>query len=172
MRSSPEAEKARKELKELLKKGCKPGISTPFVRRLGQEPKAQFYAGFWRDLFGRNPTRAFLGSFSGEATVTKCWGCCAVVKFTLRNTVGWKSGTRLPPPYGYDTNRPAFFEKPWTPIIIGGKWVGDVIVWEFDPDHMPSSILPDNAFGKYGQNINVTISWEELICPDNCPFKK
>ena len=175
MRSSPEAEAARQKLRNLLTAsgGCQPGISTPFFRSLGKEPPAQFYAGFWVDLAGRNRSRAFIGSFSGTAKIIGCIGCCAVVEFSLNNTVGWKSGTRFPPPYGYDPGRPALFEQPGTYNYFASYYGEYAFTHTFDPSgahpfdthFVPSSILPDYFFGRYGRNININVTWKELICP-------
>lgn len=173
MRSSPEAEDARKRLREQLKNGCRTGISAPFFRNLRDEPKTEFVLGFFEDVGispfpARNPARAFLGSFSGHATVTKCVGCCAVVSFELNNRATLESATRLPPPLGYDNpNQAALFEKPWTPIIFGAHWIADASRLRFEPQHMPKSVFPNNAFGKYGRNIDVRITWQELLCPEN-----
>jgi RHS repeat-associated protein len=146
MRQSPEAIAARNRLKRSLQTGCKKGLSEPFSRNLGAEGMAGFYAGFVRDTLGRNPARAFMGSFSGNATIVSCFACCAIVKFTASNTAGWESATRMPPPYGYDTERTSFLENP------------SLRQW-------PRSALPDNAFGPIGRNVIINISWQELICP-------
>jgi hypothetical protein len=146
-------------------------MSQPFFRSLGNEPKGEFYAGFWLDFFGRNPTRAFLGSFSGDATVVKCFGCCSVVKFTIHDPAGWQSATRFPPPYGYDPNRSALFQDPLTAIHFGTHLLGDAATGHINREDVPKSIFPDNVFGKYGQNIEVNIGWEEFICPTNSVVK-
>lgn len=146
MRATPEAEKARAELKSNLKSGCKIGMRAPMSRHLGSEGPDKFYEGFILDLAGRNPARAFMGSFDGNAIVTRCCCICAVVRFTLVNVAGWQSATRFPPPYGYDPDRQSFVENP-----------------SFDT--MPRSILPDNYFGDFGRNVKITVSWIEAICP-------
>jgi RHS repeat-associated protein len=163
MRNSPEAMTARARIRELLKCGCKVGLTVPFARSLGGEPKGVFYEGFLLDFFGRNPARAFLGSFSGTATIVQCFGGGAVVTFRLYDPAGWESATRLWPPYGYDKNRIAFFERPWTPVIFIRHWVWDGLHGRFDVVYVPHSILPDGAFGPFGGNIEVNITWTEYV---------
>jgi RHS repeat-associated protein len=165
MRSSPEADAARARLKAQMRACCKQGLTTGFNRNLGDEPKLPYVVGFFSDLI-HNPTRAFLGSFSGSATVTKCFGGCAVVLFDLHDPATWSSATRLPPPFGYPgSGNSALLKQPWSPIIFLEHWLHDLGQLLFDPNHMPTSILPNNAFGSFGQNVDVHISWQEIICP-------
>jgi hypothetical protein len=140
MRNSPEIRGARERMKQELRDGCRAGLTIDFERSLGAEGKSKFYKGFWLDLAWRNRSRAFLGSFEGKASVIDCWGCCAVVEFTINNTAGWKSATRLPPPFGYDDpNADAVF----------GTWPPN-----FNPNRV-CSILPDNCFGRFGRNVEI-----------------
>jgi len=93
-----------------------------------------------------------------------------VVKFELSDIKGWKSATHLPPPWGYRPDggeNPALYEMPAAPEA----WVG---IWAYQyhndlPLTIPSSILPDNAFGKYGRTITVNVSWKEFLCPYDFP---
>ena len=150
MKNSPEAIAARRQMKQRLRGGCRIGMVEDFSRNLGADGQSQCYKGFLEDLGGRNRSRAFLGSFQGTATVTGCWGCCAVVEFRIRNTAGWESATRLPPPLGYDNPDSDAVITPWPPRI--------------DLDS-PKSILPNNCFGPFGRNVDITISWKETVCP-------
>jgi RHS repeat-associated protein len=157
MRQSPEAARARTALKQAMKSGCQKGMNAAFSRNLGAEGRANFYRGFVEDLLGRNRSRAFLGSFNGSATVTECWGCCAAVEFRIRNTAGWESASRLPPPFGYENPNAGAIFGSWPPNFK----VGDV-----------KSVLPNNCFGNYGRNVDITITWIETICPGSSLFSR
>ena len=101
MKTTPEADSARKDLITALKASCNDSHKTNFTRDL-------FKSGYWEnlgygldflvDLFGRNASRSFMGSFSGVADVKSvdCNKCCAIVDFTMTNNAGWESASRMP----------------------------------------------------------------------------
>lgn len=169
MAKSPEAAKARAELTAALAADCKGvlGKTIPFRRDLfkaGYWDNVAYAEDFMNDLKGRNPSRAFMGSFVGAATIIKtdCSQCCATMRFHITNRVGWESGTRLPrwgyKPLSDNSPRPAFSQQN---IGMYAWWL---VQGRPKSDFIPKSIFPNNNFGPFGRTIDVAVDWEEQVC--------
>ena len=130
--------------------GCHPGMSPINVlRHAGSEPQMEYVPGIVLDLVWRNRTHAYLGSYRGTSSIRRCFGCCAVVVFTIDNVLSWSSASRLPPPFGYS-------------VPSAGSVFDN---WLHPQFQNVKSILSDNFLGPFGKNVNMTITWEESICP-------
>ncbi len=153
---------AKKAAKDYCLKGTKPG-PIPMGNDLGRIPAWRYLLVRAPSDFLSNPEAFALGSYTGgEVTLSNidCCRCSADLTFSAVNIAGAESGTRFPPPNGYNPDGLSLLEKLgliWSGIAAPGLGGG-----EFPPT---KSLLPDNPFGPDGPLGTITqrFEWTESI---------
>lgn len=162
LKRTPEVGDARRKMIAALSQTCcgSPVPPVPVNRSLrynGYWANAYFVVDFADDMV-RNPTRAYLGSFDGNANVA-CTDCCvgrAVVKFHVWNKSGAESAGHLPF-YGYEprsdgSSRPSVGDTFTTPLPPDWKW----------SDLIPGSLFNNTDTGRF-RTIRQDFYWEEEV---------
>lgn len=193
LQQTPEVERAR----ELARTAIENDQTGPLKwrgRNLGEETRTSFVVGFVEDVLGRNPTRAYLGSYKGTATVVSIdpVNQIATVEFRATNESSLESATRLAPKAGYELDRPSLQHEV---AVVGGaaeaapgnfvmnvaqgqglgpsyqnaKSTFEQSVTSVNPrgDFIPKSILSNDPFGVTGPFSTVTqmFQWREQVRP-------
>jgi RHS repeat-associated protein len=197
LRQTPEIERARELVRQQIEQQRNGFVGPPSPvyagRGLRDEPKAEFYAGFVEDISGRNATRAYVGSYAGVGRITNLTADEATVEYHAYNQSTGESALRLPPPIGYQQDRPSVQRLVGTVADAAAKAPFDFVanlsegrgvresysaartiydesILPVNPrgDWMPKTILSNDPFGVHGpmSTIAQTFDWRETVRRD------